>query len=167
MAGGAAARSSRKCVPRLACIRDENDGYPRVYSRFDWWAMVFGRIVNAMATTALTPVAYTLSSRGDQAPAGGADAASKTLDSWLNRTDFGNEDWYNYDDWLAVPVVVKGPSNLAKSGGIIAAVAVGAMASTTAAYFLLPNTWKDGKLPFFLGCLFPYLGTSIFVLTSF
>jgi len=71
-----------------------------------------------------------------------------------------DDNWYLDDDWVTVPSQLN--SGLFKSGGIIAAVALGAMISTTCAFFLLPDTWKDGKLPFVLGTFFPYLGTAIF-----
>ena len=131
-------------VPPLECIRAEDDPRPRVYSQFDWYAMAFGRIVNAMATTCLTPVAYMLASRDD--PKHRMRLTHGGINSWINRTDYGKNDWYNFDDWLATPHNRDGQS-LAKSGLIIAAVSLGAMVSTTAAYFLLPPAWKDGKLP--------------------
>jgi len=159
-------RGARTCgVPRFMCIRSEDEPLPRFYSSFDWWAMLFGRVVNALATTCLTPVAVKLAQRGNYPPASAAGKASqKLVDNFINTTDFGLDDWYNYDDWLAVPhpAALDDHSGLWKSGGIIAAVAVGAMISTTSAFFLLPDTWKDGKLPFVLGTIFPYTGTAIF-----
>lgn len=120
--------------------------------------MVFGRIVNAMATTCLTPVAYMLANRGGESP---GNDGKDGIDTWINKRDY-DKDWYNYDDWLAPPDKTAA-DGLIKSGVIIAAVAVGAMLSTTAAYFLLPNSWKDGKLPFFLGTIFPYCGVFIYI----
>jgi hypothetical protein len=153
----------RACgVPPLECTRDEDDPRPRVYSQFDWYAMVFGRIVNAMATTCLTPVAYMLANRDEPDPKHSVRLTHGGINSWVNRTDYGSLEWYNYDDWLAVPDNHH-PNGLAKSGSIIAAVSLGAMISTTAAYFLLPASWKDGKLPFFLGTAFPYLGIAIYI----
>ena len=155
--GGAARRgSARICgVPPLECIRAVDDPRPRVYSQFDWYAMAFGRAVNAMATTCLTPVAYMLANRDEPKPEKVGGVAS-----WINHTVFDGGRWRNYDDWMAIPH----HGRLAKSGGIIAAVSVGAMLSTTAAFFLLPDSWKDGKLPFFLGTVFPYLGISIYII---
>jgi len=160
---------ARTCgVPRFMCIRSEDEPLPRIYSSFDWYTMIFGRIVNALATTCLTPVAVKLAQRGSQPPTDAADAArDAVLDAFVNATDslpdFSTNYWMNYDDWLAVPHPgVHAAGGLFKSGGIIAAVAVGAMVSTTAAFFLLPDTWKDGKLPYVLGTVFPYLGTTIF-----